>query len=378
MKRLIPVAKPSLTEAEIRAMARVVRSGWITQGPEVEQFEKEFATFVGAPHAVATSSATTGLSLALELIGVGTGDEVIVPSFTFIASVNVIIHTGATAVFADIEERTFNVDPTDVAKKVTNKTRAILFVDQFGLPADIDRLKRIAKDHSISIIEDAACALGSTYKGKRIGRVSPISVFSFHPRKLLTTGDGGMLVATDPKLAKRAKVLRNQGMSISDLERHSSKKIIFEHYDEAGYNFRLTDVAAAMGRVQLQRFGAMLERRQKQAHRYDSMLTDVPHLGIPYVPHYAKPNYQSYVVTLEADAPLSRDDLMAKLLKKGIATRRGAMAIHLEPYYKKKFTSLSLPLTEKAAKTTIVLPLYHDMTTKDQNYVASSIRTLLE
>lgn len=373
-KMSIPITKPTLGEEEARAPIDSIRSGWVAQGPKVAEFEKALATYVGAKHGIATTSCTTGLHLALHVAGIGPGDEVIVPSFTFIASANAILHTGATAVFAEIDPRTFNVDPADVERRITKKTKAIMPVDQIGLACDIDAINDVARRHRIDVVEDAAPAIGATYKGRRVGRNAHQTVFSFHPRKVITTGEGGMITTDDPALADRARKLRAHGMSVSDLARHQADTVIIEEYPELGFNYRMSDIQASIGLVQLRRLDELLEARIERARRYNAELPAIRGLQIPWVPPYAEHTYQSYCVRLTRECPLDREELMTRLLRRGIATRRGVMASHLEKTYTERIGRVSLPVTEEATRTTMLIPLYATMTEEEQSYVIDSLR----
>src|SRR5438105_4275085 len=329
----VPITKPSLGEEEARAPYESIKSGWVTQGPKVAEFEKAVASYVGAKHGIATTSCTTGLHLALVTAGVGPGDEVIVPSFTFIASANAILYTGATVVFADIDARTYNIDAADIEHRITKRTKAIMPVDQIGMTADMDAINAIAKEHGIEVVEDAAPAIGSQYKGRRTGSNAKQTVFSFHPRKVITTGEGGMITTDDDALAERARRLRAHGMSVSDLDRHTADRVIIEAYDELGFNYRMTDIQASIGLVQLRRLPELLKARIAKAERYDRELPEIKGLEIPFVPPYATHTYQSYCLRLTEECALDREELMTNLLGRGIATRRGVMASHLEKTY---------------------------------------------
>src|SRR5438034_3533950 len=265
----IPITKPALTEEEARAPFESIKSGWVTQGPKVAEFEKAVAAYVGAKHGVATTSCTTGLHLALATIGIAPGDEVIVPSFTFIASANAILYTGATVVFCEVDPRTFNADPADIEKRITKKTKALMPVDQIGLGCDIDAINDIAKRHGIDVVEDAAPTIGGTYKGRRVGSNAHQTVFSFHPRKVITTGEGGMITTDDDALADKARKLRAHAMSVSDLDRHKADRPIIEEYHELGFNYRMTDIQASIGLVQIRRLDELLRLRLEKANRYD-------------------------------------------------------------------------------------------------------------
>jgi perosamine synthetase len=367
----VPITKPALTEEEARAPYDSIKSGWVTQGPKVAEFEKAVAGYVGAKHGIATTSCTTGLHLALASIGVTAGDEVIVPSFTFIASANAILYTGATVVFCEIDPRTFNADPADIEKRITKKTKAIMPIDQIGLACDIGPINDIAKRHGIPVVEDAAPTIGGTYKGRRVGSNAHQTVFSFHPRKVITTGEGGMITTDDDALADRARKLRAHAMSVSDLDRHTADRPILEEYHELGFNYRMTDIQASIGLVQLRRLDELLAIRVAKADRYGRELADIKKLRTPYTPPYATHTYQSYC--LDLDASIDRDDLMARLLQRGIATRRGVMASHLEKVYRDRVGKVSLSITEQKARSTMLIPLFATMTDEEQTYVIEAL-----
>lgn len=374
----IPVARPFLGREEEIAVADVLRSGWIAQGARVAEFEKSFARYVGAEHAVAVSSCTTALHLALLACGIGPGDEVICPSLSFIATANSIVYTGASTVFADIDPETYNLDPGRVEASITLKTRAILAVHQVGLPCALDEICAIADRRGLIVIEDAACAIGSEYRGRRVGAPGgKLACFSFHPRKILTTGEGGMITTADGAMAARLRKLRQHAMSVSDVVRHSAHQVVIENYDEVGYNYRMTDMQAAVGIVQLGRLEAMLARRRSLAGRYSERLGALGWLKTPDAPEDRQHNFQSYMVRLLPRAPVTRDALMQGLLEKGISTRRGVMAIHREPPYRNpRWEDGLLRETNAAADETIILPLFHQMTEDEQDYVIGWIRDI--
>ncbi len=373
-KMNIPITRPALGEEEARAPYESIKSGWVTQGPKVAEFERAVASYVGARYGIATTSCTTGLHLALASIGVGPGDEVIVPSFTFIASANAVRYTGADVVFCEIDSRTFNVDPIDLEKRITKRTKAILPIDQIGLACDIDAVNDIAERHGIAVVEDAAPAIGESYRGRKVGSNAQQTVFSFHPRKVITTGEGGMITTDDDLLADRARKLRAHGMSVSDLERHRSDDVIIEEYNELGFNYRMTDIQASIGLVQLRRLDELLRVRRAKAKRYNEELSAIRGIGVPYVPPYAEHTYQSYCVRLTQDCRPRREELMTNLLRRGIATRRGVMASHLEKTYTSRYGTVSLPVTEEATRTTMLIPLYASMTDEEQTYVIDALR----
>ncbi len=370
----VPITKPSLGEEEARAPFDSIRSGWVTQGPKVAEFEKAVAAYVGARHGVATTSCTTGLHLALTAAGIGKGDEVIVPSFTFIASANAILYTGADVVFCEVDPRTFNIDPNDVEKRITKRTKAIMPIDQIGLACDIGAINDIARKHGLDVVEDAAPAIGEDYRGRKVGSNAHQTVFSFHPRKVLTTGEGGMITTDDDALADRARKLRAHGMTVSDLDRHKADRVIIEEYAELGFNYRMTDIQASIGLVQIRRLDELLRIRREKAARYNRELAEVKGIETPYSPQYASHTYQSYCLRLTKDCRLDREELMTNLLRRGIATRRGVMASHLEKTYTDRYGTVSLPVTEEATRTTMLIPLFADMTEEQQSWVVQSLR----
>jgi dTDP-4-amino-4,6-dideoxygalactose transaminase len=373
-KMNIPITKPALGEDEARAPYESIKSGWVTQGPKVAEFEKAVASYVGAKHGIATTSCTTGLHLALASIGVGRGDEVIVPSLTFIASANAVLYTGADVVFCEIDPRTFNIDPADIERRITRRTKAIMPIDQIGLACDIAAVNDIAKAHGIEVVEDAAPAIGESYKRRRVGSNAHQTVFSFHPRKVITTGEGGMITTDDDALADRARKLRAHGMSVSDLERHRADHVIIEAYDDLGFNYRMTDIQASIGLVQLRRLDDLLRIRRAKAKRYNEELAEIRGIQVPYVPPYAEHTYQSYCLRLTTECRVDREELMTNLLRRGIATRRGVMASHLEKTYASRYGAVSLPVTEEATRTTMLIPLYATMTDDEQTYVIDALR----
>jgi perosamine synthetase len=371
----IPITRPSVGDAEARAAAEAVRSGWLSQGPRVQQFEAAVAAYVGAKHAVATSNCTTALHLALIAAGVGPGDEVICPSFSFIATANAVLHAGATPVFVDIDARTYNIDPALVEAAITPRTRAIIPVDQIGLAADVPAIMAIARKHGLVVVEDAAPALGATVGGAKVGSLADFTCFSFHPRKSITTGEGGIITTDDDAAADRLRRVRSHAASTSDLARHQSGTTEIEVYEELGYNYRMTDVQAAVGLVQLTRLDGILAERRRLAARYSALLADEPRLAVPHEPADRPHTYQSYCVRLREG---SRQAVMDHLASKGIASRRGVMAIHLEPLYRRLQPGLSLPQTERATAETLLLPLYVGMTEAEQDEVVLALREGLD
>lgn len=372
----IPIAKPYFGTEEKDAVASVIRSCWVSQGEKVQEFEERFAEYVGARYAVATTSCTTALHSALSVSGIASGDEVIVPSLSFIATANTVVHAGATPVFVDIDPETCNINPEKIEDAITEKTKAIMPVHQMGLPAEIDAVQKIAERHGLKVVEDAACAIGSKYKGKRIGGHGNIACFSFHPRKVITTGEGGMITMDSPEIAARLRRLRHHGMSVPDITRHKADKVIIESYAEIGYNYRMTDIQAAIGIIQLRRLPFILERRRELAQVYNKALSEIKHIKVLRIPDHIYHNYQSYWIELLDSSPVSRDTLMERLLEKGIATRRGIMAIHMEECYSNY--RVSLPETERITKNTVLLPIYPSMTGEEQGYVIQCINEVLQ
>jgi dTDP-4-amino-4,6-dideoxygalactose transaminase len=375
--RRVPLARPSFGPEEERLLVEALRSGWVTQGPRVEEFEERFAEAVGAPFAVALSSGTAALFLALHAQGIGPGDEVIAPSLTFIASVNAIVHAGATPVLADVDPRTCNLDPAAVAEAVTPRTRAVLLVHQLGLPADLDAFGELAGRHGLLLVEDAACAVGARHRGRPIGASGNPCAFSFHPRKVLVTGEGGMLTTADGELARRLRRLRHQGMSVSDLERHRAERAIVETYPEVGYNFRLSDLHAAVGIAQLAKLEELLASRRRIAARYDAALAG-SRVEAREAPPWATPNHQSYLVRLRGAGAAARDRVLDRLHRRGVGARRGLMAVHREPAYRDRPPRRPLPHTEAAEASTLVLPIFPGLEADDQGYVIEELRAAVE
>jgi len=385
---LIPVARPWLDEQEAEAARRVILSGWVTQGPEVKAFEEEFAAAVGAQYACAVSSCTTALHLALKAVGVSPGDEVITVSHSFIATANSIRYCGAIPVFVDIEPGTFNMNPALIEPAITERTKAILCVHQMGMPCDLRSIIETAHQHNVPVIEDAACAIGSevNWQGEwqRIGRPhGDVACFSFHPRKLLTTGDGGMLTTSNSDYDAKFRLWRQHGMSIPDTARHGAKTVIFEEYTELGYNYRMTDIQAAIGRVQLKRLPEIVTKRRQLARIYFGLLSSVPGLGLPVEPEWARSNWQSFCVRLLEGADQRK--VMQSMLDAGVATRRGVMNVHREPAYRhepwkcahgRSGDCTCLQESEKAQRQSIVLPLYHQMTDDEQTKVGDVLRQI--
>lgn len=374
---MIPIALPFLGDEEANAARDAVLSGWVSQGPQVAAFEREFSALVGAPYATAVSNCTTALHLALVAINIGPGDEVITASHSFIATANSVRYCGATPVFVDVDPDTYNIDPLKVAEAITLRTRAIIVVHQMGMPCDLPALVALARQHNLVLIEDAACAAGSEIRvngiWERIGKAhGQITCFSFHPRKVITTGEGGMLTTSEPEFDRKFKLLRQHAMSVPDTVRHGASQVIFEQYLDVGFNYRMTDMQAAIGRKQLMKLDGIVTRRRALAATYAEMLGNIEGLRLPFEPDWARSNWQSYCVRLPDH--VDQREIMQALLDRGIATRRGIMCSHREPAYAGEKPRHDLRQSELAQDHTILLPLYAQMTNDDQARVVDTAR----
>ncbi|MFO1431846.1 MAG: DegT/DnrJ/EryC1/StrS family aminotransferase [Candidatus Competibacteraceae bacterium] len=374
--REIPVTQPLFDNCEIDALTEVIRSGWVTQGPRVAEFEKAVAAYTGARFAIATNSWSTAMFLAMRLQGIGTGDEIIVPSFTCPATPNAIRHTGAMPVWVDIDRRTFNLDPEFIEPAVTPRTKAIMAVHYYGLAADVDAIDKVARRHGLLVFEDAGVALGGGYKGQKIGSLGAPTGFSFHGRKIVTAGEGGMLTTNDEHLAEHMRNIRSHGASVSDFARHQAKGTILQEYTDLGYNFRMTDLQGAVGAEQMKKLPTILTRRQQLAARYDRLLAELPEVETPYVPSGYEHSYQAYAVWLTPTCKLNVEDILKATAARGVSSRH-SLICHTQPYYREFCGEVRLPLTEEAARRTLVLPLYPSMTEEDQDYVVQVLKDIL-
>jgi dTDP-4-amino-4,6-dideoxygalactose transaminase len=374
-QRKIPVMIPMLGEEEAQAAADAVRSGWVAQGPRVARFEQEFAATVGAAHGVAVSSCTTALHLALVLLELAPGDEVVVPSLSFIATANAVRYVGATPVFADVDLATGNLTVETIDAVRTPRTRAVIAVHQGGVPFDTAALREAADGWGVGLVEDAACAAGSTAYGQPAGTGAAIAAWSFHPRKLITTGEGGMVTVDDAEWAGRLRRLREHGMNVSAADRHASAQPVLEAYLETAYNYRMTDIQAAVGLVQLGRLAGLVAQRRALAARYHELLAGIDGLAPVRDPAYGQTNYQSFWVLLNPEYGTGRDEVLAELAARGVSARRGIMASHLEPAYA-DVTPGPLPVTERLTRESLILPLHHALTEDDQDYIVGILRDL--
>ena len=376
--RAIAIARPKLGLAEWEAVKGPITSGWVTQGIRVRRFERAFAKRHQASYAFAVSNCTAALHLALTALGIKRGDEVLAPAFSWVATANAVEYCGAKPVFVDINLSTFNIDPAKIKGKITLRTKAVIVVHLFGLSADLDAIRRVAPQ--LTLIEDAACAAGSFYKGKPVGCLGEIGCFSFHPRKVVTTGEGGMLTTNDKKLAKMIEMLRNHGASVSEEKRHrDAKPWDLSKFNILGYNYRMTDIQGAIGLVQIKKLDAFIKERDKWAGYYQDKLSDLEWLTTPKIPQGFKNNWQSFVCMVdERKSPYTRNKIMEILLRKGIATRPGTHAIHLLGFYRKKYIlkPSDYPNAYRADKYSMAIPLHNTMSKDDYDYVIAALHSL--
>lgn len=371
----INVMKPWMGAEEILALSEVIESGWVAQGPKVAQFEREFASAMQADHAVATSNCTTALHLALIVAGIGVGDEVIVPSFSFIATANAPTYVGARPIFIDVDPINGCVTADGVAAAITERTRAVIVVDQGGVPVDLGSIRAVCDPLGIVVIEDAACGAGSTYRGRPVGAGAALAAWSFHPRKLLTTGEGGMLTTSNAEWAERARRLREHGMSVSASDRQASVLAPAEEYLEIGFNYRMTDMQAAVGIVQLGRLSEIVRRRREIADGYSAALADIDGLRPVGDPEWGTSNFQSYWVEVESEFPTDRDGLLEALARADVSARRGIMATHRQPaFWAAETGDAPLDVTERLTDNTLILPMFHQMTGEEQVRVIEVLR----
>lgn len=381
----VPIARTSLTEAEIESVLGPLRSGWLVQGPKVREFEEKWSVFTGAKHSIAVTSCTTGLHLSLAALGFGPGDEAIVPAFTWIATANVIEHLGGTVVFCDIDLETFNLDAVQLEGKITPRTKAILPVHLFGLAADMTAIGAIARKHKLWVVEDAACGFGSRYHKQHVGTFGDTGCFSFHPRKAITTGEGGMITTQNDALAEKLRRLRDHGAAMSDLQRHlGPRPYLLADHPDAGYNQRMTDIQAALGAAQMERATEIIQERRRLAERYDAAFAGLPWLRIPAHVDGCEHGYQSYPclfqpepVTPESIPRINqaRNAWMDELQQAGISTRPATHAVHMLKYYREKYRLKpeDFPNAWAANDCSISLPLFHGMTEAEQSYVIEKV-----
>lgn len=374
----IPLLRPWIDDDEIAEVVAVLKSGWVSQGTKVQQFEEQIARIFGAPHVVATNSATSALHLGLQVSGLQRGRKVLVPAHTCMATVNALLMAGGEPVFVDIDRRTFNIDPAAAEAAITDDVWGVLAVHQIGLPVDLQAFERLAARRNLQLVEDAATAFGAKYEGKFIGGHGNPVAFSLHPRKMITTGEGGLLVLWNDEAAERARRLRSAGASISDLVRHGAKGVLQQDYPEPGYNYRLTDLQAAVGLAQMRKFPQMLAQRTEQARWYDEHLAAIPGVCPPYVPAGCEPAYTSYCVTLPGASEQQITNLLKLLAVRGISCRRGIQPLYREPYFAPAYPDMYLPETEAVSRETIFLPIFPGLTREQQRRVVEGLTAAVE
>jgi dTDP-4-amino-4,6-dideoxygalactose transaminase len=377
---LIQIAAPSLGEEEWQALRQPIESGWLTQGPKVAAFEQAFAQRHQIKHGIAVTSATTGLHLALAAVGIGPGDEVIIPAFTWVATANAVLYCGGTPVFADIDRTTYNIDIEDAARRITPRTKAVIPVHLFGLCADMDALSQALRP-GIAIVEDAACAAGAALNGRPAGSLGNLGVFSFHPRKSITTGEGGMVTTQDDRLAERIRRMRNHGASLSEEERHRGPRpYLLPEFEVLGFNYRMTDLQGAVGLVQLTKLDRFIEERARMAAHYREDLADLEWLRIPCEPKKGRHAWQAFVMYVDPEkTPMPRNRMMERLQEQGISTRPGTHAVHMLKYYRERFGLKpdDYPAAKDCDQNTMAIPLHNKMSADDYAYVVSALRKLL-
>lgn len=378
-KRNIAISLPVTGEEEWQAMREPLMSGWITQGSKVAEFEKAFAKRHKVKHALAVTSCTTGLHLALAGLGVCEGDEVIVPAFTWVATANAVLYCNATPVFVDVDPKTYNIDIQKIAEKITDKTKAIIIVHLFGFCVDMGALRNVIPDH-VKIIEDAACAAGADYKGQPAGSLGDVAAFSFHPRKSITTGEGGMVTTNDDVLAETMNQMRNHGATLSEEQRHNGPRpYLLPEFDVLGFNFRMTDMQGAMGIVQLSKLDQFIDERAKWAAYYTEKLKHIKWLTLPQASKDNRSGWQAYVTHVDPNtAPFSRNEIMECLQENGVATRPGTHAVHMLKYYTDHygFKPEDFPGAQSCNNNSMAIPLHNRMVQEDYDYVISLLREI--
>ncbi|HEV7565353.1 MAG TPA: DegT/DnrJ/EryC1/StrS family aminotransferase [Microbacteriaceae bacterium] len=386
----IPITRPFFGEEELRAVQEPLRDEWVVQGPQVKRFEDDFARYTGTEHASATSSCTTALHIAVAALGLSQGDEVLVPAFTWVSTANVVEYLGATPIFCDIDLETFNVDIAAFDAGATDKTVGMIPVHLFGLLADVEGFTSLAASHKLWVLEDAACGFGGWYGDRHAGTFGDYGAFSFHPRKSITTGEGGMLTTADGKLDSLARSLRDHGASRSDHARHGSTgSFLLSEYNHLGFNFRMTDIQGALGVAQMQRADWILGRRRKLAAAYDELLADLDWLTPQRIPDGYVSGYQAYVCLFHPEEPTlanvegmheRRNRLMATLEGQGIATRQGTHAPIAVGYYADKYNLRveDFPNAYIADRLSLALPLYPQLTPDDQQIVVDALRRAID
>ena len=379
-KRTIHIAQPVTGEEEWHAVKESIMSGWLTQGPKVAEFEKRFASKHHVHHALAVTSCTTGLHLALAAMGIGPGDEVIVPAFTWVATANAVLYCGATPVFVDVSTETFNMDPEQIVSKVTARTKVVIPVHLFGLCADMDAIRAAIPEH-VQVLEDAACAAGAMYKGAFAGSIGDTASFSFHPRKSITTGEGGMVTTNNTTLFEKMNQMRNHGASVSEEQRHHGPKpYILPDFSELGFNYRMTDLQGALGLVQLERLDSFIDERRRWANWYREQLSELPWLRLPQEPADGRHGWQSFVTYVDPErAPCHRNEIMEKLQQQGISTRPGTHAVHMLSFYREQLGvhAADFPGARDCAANTMAIPLHNRMTQDDYEYIAQALKNIL-
>ncbi len=372
----IPLTRPWMGDRELSAVRRVLDSGWLTQGPRTEAFETVVAEAVGTRHAVATNSCTTALDLTLRCLGIEAGDEVIVPSLSFVATANAVLMQGARPIFCDVSVETFNLDPGKLGPLISERTKCVMPVDQMGMPCDMDAILAVTRPGKIPVVQDAACALGSLYRGEPVGRRAVASCFSFHPRKLVTTGEGGMIATDEDDLARDLRTVVSHGASVDEDAKHRSRKaLLVVDYAVLGTNYRLSDVLGAIGAEQMKRLPEIVEKRNRWASLYGDLLSAEPRILPPTVPEGSRSNYQSYCVRLAGATAEVRDEIVTRLRIGGVQCTPGIQPIHRYTLYRDLFGETSLPNTELVADTTLIVPLFPQMTEED---VVAAARALIE